>query len=92
MRLTREEKNKFIENIKSVLETGEPWEDDNLHYPADEAIRAILKIPGVKKVEDDGFVTNGWEWDWWQKFTYKGQCYTLSGSGYYGGHSFEKED
>jgi len=33
---------------------------------------------------DDDYDTNGWELDYWQKGTYKGRRYMLSGSGWYG--------
>jgi hypothetical protein len=40
----------------------------------------------------DGFSTNGWEWDWWQEFEHDGKRYTLSGSGFLGGHEFGLSD
>ena len=57
-------------------------------------IDAILEIKGMVKDDsnqdkNEGFETNGWEWDWWQDFNHEGRAYTLSGSGYYGGHEFE---
>lgn len=79
-----------------VLQTGKMWEDKELHYPACAIINAVLSIPGVAKIATDesreGFDTNGWQWDWWQYVTYNGKNYTLSGSGYYGGHSFFVSD
>ena len=51
---------------------------------------AILELDGV---EDDDRDTNGWAWDYWQYFKVGDKRYTLSGSGYHGGHSFrEKEE
>lgn len=97
-KLKKEEEKSLLENIRRVLETGKNWEKKNLHYPADAIINTVLKIPGVKKpakVGDlwyEGFETNGWELDWWQKFTFKGKDYTLRGSGYYGGHAFHVAD
>ncbi len=41
--------------------------------------------------ETDEMTTNGWEWDWWNPYTIDGQEYNLSGSGYYGGTTFQKE-
>ena len=94
-KLTRIELAALLPNIRRVLATGEPWEDEQLHHPVEAIVAAILSIRGMerKELEDSrygiaGFDTNGWEWDWWQHFTYGGKEYTLSGSGYYGGHSF----
>jgi hypothetical protein len=99
MELTKDEKKALLSSIRSVLETGKPWEDKALHHPAGASIGAALSIPGMKKCETDeedrcrdGFDTNGWQWDWWQMFTFKGKDYTLSGSGYYGGHAFHLAD
>ena len=91
MKLTKTEIEDLLPKIKQVLATGEMWEDENLHHPAGAIIKAVLSIEGVKKVED-GFSTNGWEYDWWQKFEYQGKQYVLSGSGWLGGHSFYPDD
>jgi len=71
----------------SVVFFGEAKELDlaSEHYPAGALISAIKEIDGVSEV-DDGWTCNGWEWDWWREFDCKGVRYTLSGSGYYGGH------
>lgn len=99
LKLTPTETEALLPHIKTVLDTGERWEDENLHHPVDAIVDAILSIPGMKrkKCADpqygvDGFDTNGWQWDWWQSFSYEGKDYTLSGSGYYGGHSFGLAD
>lgn len=34
------------------------------------------------------FVTNGWQYDWWQPFTKDGKSFTAHGSGYYGTFEF----
>ena len=84
-----------LKQIKKVLETGEIWESETAHFPAGAIITAILSIKGMEKQinsPQDGFMTNGWQWDWWQEFIYKGKQYTLSGSGYSGGHSFYLSD
>lgn len=90
-KIPKEQKEKLVASIQNVLDTGEPWEDEQTHFPAESIIRAVSNIPGVRK-KDTGLDTNGWQWDWWQEFTYKGKDYTLSGSGYYGGHAFELSD
>jgi hypothetical protein len=98
-KLTSTEKAVLLPNIERVLKTGKPWEDKLLHCPVEAIVNAILSIPGVqrKPLEDpqygiDGFETNGWQWDWWQHFSHGGKNYTLSGSGYYGGHAFNLSD
>lgn len=98
-KLTQDEKDVLLPHIKGVLNGDDKrWEDKNLHHPAGAIIDAITKIKGVEKKESeddcgqDGFDTNGWQYDWWQRFSYKGKDYTLSGSGYYGGHSFGPSD
>lgn len=91
-KLTKTEIDELLPAIKRVLQTGEAWESEILHYPAGAIIAAVLSIKGMtKKTTDDndeGFETNGWQYDWWQHFAYNGKKYTLSGSGYCGGHSF----
>lgn len=99
-KLTETESAALLPKIKRVLETGEAWEDEQLHHPVEAIVDAILTIPGMARKdlgEDarygiEGFDTNGWQWDWWQHFTCQGKEYTLSGSGYYGGHTFHLSD
>lgn len=96
-KLTDTEKENLLPHILAVIATGKPWENKELHYPAGAIIAAVLSIKGMKKNEDDedlaeGFDTNGWQWDWWQNFKHGGKNYTLSGSGYYGGHGFHVSD
>lgn len=96
-KLTPEELASLLPSVQKVLETGVPWKDDALHYPAGAIIAAVLSIKGMKKVKSeegngDGFDTNGWQYDWWQQFTYKEKKYTLSGSGFNGGHAFNLAD
>lgn len=95
--LTESEKAELLPNIQRVLETGEPWEDEYMHHPAGAIIEAVLTIEGMAKKETEegngeGFDTNGWQWDWWQSFKHGDKEYTLSGSGYYGGHAFHVSD
>lgn len=95
--LTNEEMAELLPHIKRVLETGKSWCGVKCHYPACAIINAILSIKGMAKHEGDddapeGFSTNGWQWDWWQEFVYKRKRYTLSGSGYHGGHAFHLSD
>lgn len=97
MKLSMAEKQILIPQIERVLSTGEAWDDDTLHFPAGAAIDAVMTIKGVSKKKTEkgngeGFETNGWSYDWWQKFVYKGKSYTLGGSGYYGGHTFNLSD
>jgi len=97
LQLTKEEKKLVVEAVEDVIHKGDAWEDENLHLPAVAIIDAVLSIKGMKKGPDtddarEGFVTNGWEWDWWQTFIFAGKSYTLSGSGFYGGHSFHLSD
>lgn len=96
-KLTSTESAQLLSHINSVLKTGKPWKDEKLHHPAGAAIAAVLTIGGMAKntTEEgnrEGFSTNGWQYDWWQEFTHNGKEYTLSGSGYYGGHSFHVSD
>lgn len=90
--LTKSESRSLLPNIQRVLDTGQSWESDDLHYPAGAIIDAVLSINGVSKKEGESFDTNGWQYDWWQHFIFKGEEYTLSGSGYYGGHGFYVSD
>jgi hypothetical protein len=100
LNLTEGEKAEVLPHIRHTLASGEAWEGPSMHFPVQAIIEAILEIEGVErdksKDEDcdyrDGFSTNGWQWDWWQLFTHKGVTFVLSGSGYYGGHRFYKED
>ena len=90
----------LLSHIKHVLATGESWEDEQLHYPVEAIVNAILTIPGIERKDlgsdarygIEGFDTNGWQWDWWQHFKYGDKEYILSGSGYYGGHAFHLTD
>lgn len=99
-KLTEAESETLLPNIRRVLETGEPWENEQLHHPVEAIVAAILTIPEMERKdlgEDgqygiEGFDTNGWQWDWWQHFAHGGKEYTLSGSGYYGGHAFHISD
>lgn len=99
-KLTKSESEALLPQIQQVLETGKPWEDKELHHPVEAIVAAILTIPGMERKdlgEDarygiEGFDTNGWQWDWWQHFRHEGKEYTLSGSGYYGGHAFNISD
>jgi hypothetical protein len=97
--LTEAEKAELIPNIRKVLETGETWENETMHHPTEAIVAAILEIEGMERKPVDeprygivGFDTNGWQWDWWQDFAYDGRGYTLAGSGYYGGHEFNRHD
>jgi len=99
LKLTPVETEALLPHIKTVLDTGERWEDQYLHHPVEAIVAAVLTIPGMERKERDepqygivGFDTNGWQWDWWQDFTHEGKKYTLGGSGYYGGHSFGLAD
>jgi hypothetical protein len=98
-KLTDSEKQSLLPHIREVIETRQKWEDGQLHYPVEAIVKAILEIEGMERKELDdsrygiiGFNTNGWQWDWWQEFIHCGTRYTLSGSGYYGGHAFFLSD
>jgi hypothetical protein len=98
--LTPSETADLIPKIQHVLDTGKPWKDKTLHHPVEALVVAILTIDGIEREVIPGeshygivgFDTNGWQWDWLQQFKYKGKSYILSGSGYYGGHSFHLAD
>ncbi len=96
-KLTIPELEALLPKIQRVLDTGKPWEDKTLHHPAGAITTAMLGIKGMARCDSDaesneGFTANGWQYDWWQEFTYNGKRYTLSGSGYYGGHAFNVSD
>lgn len=97
-KLTKEEIADLLPHIEAVLKTGKAWEAKSLHHPAGAIIAAVLTIKGMAKDDSvetrgsEGFDTNGWQYDWWQHFTHDGKKYTLSGSGYYGGHGFHLSD
>jgi hypothetical protein len=86
LKLTKRESIVVTEAVKRVFETGETWEAEKLHHPAGAIIKTIESIEGVEKEGD--FSSNGWDWDWWQNFTYDEKSFTLFGSGHHGGHSF----
>lgn len=91
MKISKENQQLIHEAISKVLETGEGWEDESLHFPVGELVDVVSHLGLIK--DEDGFDTNGWQWDWWQRFTdKKGQLWILAGSGYYGGVSFAKEE
>jgi len=96
--LTKSEHSFITTLVEKTIKSGKRWESDDMHHPAGAIIDAVLSIKGMEKQQDpdssngEGFETNGWSYDWWQKFVYKGKYYTLSGSGYYGGHSFGLSD
>jgi len=99
LELTKTEKSELIPAIQSVIETGEPWKAETAHHPVKAIVGAILEIPGMERHPREeeryglvGFDTNGWQWDWWQDFLHAGKRYTLSGSGYHGGHAFHLSD
>jgi hypothetical protein len=97
-RLSPDQEAQILPHINNVLKHGGEWEDEDLHFPVGPLIDSILSIKGVALTDNSesqngrGFNSNGWSWDWWQDFTYKGQHYTLSGSGWYGGHHFGLQD
>jgi hypothetical protein len=41
-----------------------------------------------KYSQQDDFDTNGWDYDYWIRFTINDKKYTVYGSGYYGGVTF----
>lgn len=95
--LTAAELNELLPCIFSAIASGKRWEAKQSHYPAGAIIEAVLSIDGMEKDDsdedsNDGFTTNGWQYDWWQQFLYRGKPYTLSGSGFYGGHAFSLSD
>ncbi len=99
LHLTEEEKALIVPQVQAVLDGGPDWEAPDMHQPVQAIVAAILDIPGVERqpLDDpeygiDGFSTNGWQWDWWQHFVFKGRKFTLAGSGYYGGLSFHLSD
>ncbi len=96
--LTNDKLSPVIDGIKSVLAGGPDFESD-LHFPVGDLIEGVKgAIPGIEEKEDDsdngadGFSSNGWQWDWWQRFQYEGKTYILSGSGWHGGTSFSSEE
>lgn len=98
-KLTKPEKAELLPKLRAVLDTGKAWEDATMHHPAGAIIAAVLELQGIEKAKSedgergsDGFDSNGWQWDWWQRFNHNGKTYVLSGSGHYGGHSFGPED
>lgn len=87
--LTQSEMAALLPHIYRALATGEPWKDEALHHPAGAIIGAILTIKGMAwQGGVSHFESNGWQYDWLDHFTHGGKEYTLSGSGYYGGHKF----
>lgn len=99
LELTESEITELLPKIQAVLNGDGDWEDESAHFPVGAIASAILTIPGVTRAPRrdpeygiEGFATNGWQWDWWQDFEHEGTRYTLSGSGYYGGHAFFPAD
>lgn len=98
--LTKTETLALATIFRGVIKTGNNWEYCDLHYPVEAIVNALLSIEGVERPPESdedqygepGFSTNGWQWDWRQKVMHQGKSYTLSGSGYYGGHKFHLSD
>ena len=97
-KLTAEEKQWLHEAISEVMATGTPLKDEARHLPV-MALVAACEEMGLTKHEfesddgRDGFSSNGWQWDWWQRFkSQDGRLWCLSGSGYYGGICFDFAD
>ncbi len=85
--------------VMGTLNTGITAKFPDKHYPVELIVDAVLEITNMERreLEDGqygivGFATNGWQWDWWQSFKCGDKNYTLSGSGYYGGHTFSLDD
>ena len=63
-----------------------------------EQYNSLLSMGGIENymnsigAEADEMSTNGWQWDWWNPYIIEGKTYNLSGSGYYGGLSFNKDE
>ena len=90
MKLTQEQINSIIPHIKNVLQNGGEWSDYNLHLPVGPLIKEVAKIKGLKTAAR--IEPNGWSYDWCLECFYKNNIYTLTGSGYDGGHSFIEGD
>lgn len=88
--LSGNQKKHIQNNIRNVLDgrTTE-WVAKNEYYPLMALDAAILEIDGVTLIDRD---TNGWQWDYWQYYEFNGKTFTLSGSGYYGGHAFREKE
>ena len=88
--LTKNQKRHVREKVKEVISGAtETWDAPNEHYPLMALNAAILEIAGVEEVDRD---TNGWAWDYWQYYSFEGKQFTLSGSGYHGGHTFYERE
>jgi hypothetical protein len=81
-----------IPKILHTLETGgEGWFEKDFHFPLYELINCIEdEIEGMEWLDD--FESNSNDWDWFTSFYYHPHRYCLSGSGWSGGLTFEKED
>ena len=72
--------------IDSVLDGMRPrFEEKKLTAPP-AMVKEYLESKGWQAGELD---TNGWQYDWWIEFTKGEEFFTASGSGYYGGFTFE---
>lgn len=78
------------QEIQAVIDgKAREWRADDKHYPGGALTEAVLKIDGMEKRE---VRVNGWAFDWWMDMECDGQLYTLSGSGWHGGHLFHRKE
>jgi len=57
-------------------------------YPIN--VTEYIQELGGEEIEDL-FESNGWQWDFWQKFSLNDEAYMCAGSGYYGNLTFSKQ-
>ncbi len=91
--MNKEEIKKFVqkdleEQINKVI-LGE-IEEYNSDFATLDDVKSYLESVGFEEGEFD---SNGWQWDFWQyMMNDKQENYIISGSGYYGGVSFKKDE
>jgi len=71
----------LTEGFRHVL-LGEMEQFKLMHLLSPSKAHEILTGLGAECLDDTD--TNGWQWDHWTTYTYKGTAFTLEGSGYYG--------
>ena len=71
-----------LNNIKHCLNTGVDWSTKD-SLPVQHVLDILLDVGCT--LDEDSFEKNGFQYDWWYKFTYGGRLYTVEGCGFWGG-------
>lgn len=74
----------MIQGINKVINGEE--KNVKLYYVRPDDVVTYLESIDLE-CDTDELEANGWQWDYWQKITFKDKNYTLSGDGYSDNHA-----